>query len=765
MDLAELTIEIDSRKAKTATADLKSFQGSAQTAKMAVDDLQAVSGTVFQQLEKDMNLIDNKSRVFENFDADTERIFAVESALNRLLSNGVNPNADAVQMLKREYTELSSSVPHANAGMKESAYLLQNIGYLAQDAPFALMSGNIAAVANNIPMVSSGFQRLIKTGGGLGGAFRMIGSTLMGPTGIVLALGTLLPSAIMLSQSGLLSFGDDVDDTDEKLDRLTSSIEQFATQSRGIGEISAFDPMGVSSSGEEIGQLRALQGEISILNNLQEERATIEKTVQGLISGGQGMTQASFDLLKDEIAGLDQVNTQIGLLEEKYGPLSEVRRQTITEMLEEQEAAQLLNQALIDLDPYLSALRDHNEELSPLLRDVELGLKGSEKALREQIGVYDEEIKRLRAKNNLTETEKDRLYAMIQAREKATSALTEEEKALKKFVEAIPPSDDMIDPFGMLEDVDTVQKYREELEGLLDIELDLGEELPLPGSIAAVRREISILRQEMERTADPTERMQYQQRIQELQDEMKLMTQAVTESLTLMDQIEGAVASMHSPVSRFVGDSLQEMIWFEERVVRVRNEFGRMEEKTLTLQDRLGEMFQGLLQDLTRVTTELLIVRPLMDEVFGRDHREGRVGGFLGDVLNWAGDAISRSGSGADTFEPKNEVELVQGVEPVHDVIVTNTGRVLKPHPKDTLLAMKDLSGFGGQAKSPVNVEVNVINETSSQVDVQQRRKPNGDVELVALVREVNKGLFNSGQMDRTMRDNYGVSRKGIQRG
>jgi hypothetical protein len=111
----------------------------------------------------------------------------------------------------------------------------------------------------------------------------------------------------------------------------------------------------------------------------------------------------------------------------------------------------------------------------------------------------------------------------------------------------------------------------------------------------------------------------------------------------------------------------------------------------------------------------------------------------------------------------------LSGAESVDDLIISDTGRVFKPHPDDTILALKNidpLTGGGGSGTPNVNVNVAVQNEVSNaQVDIRKQRMPNGDLELVAIIRDINKGLHNSGQMDRTMAANYGIRRKGVNYG
>jgi hypothetical protein len=289
-DLAELVIKIDSSQLSKADNKLDSFAKRSARAETHSKRLGAVTEAVFEQLEKDLNVIENKSLVFQNFDANAQKVFAVEQAMNRLLREGINPNAEAMEQLRIQYDRLAETSPRVNRGFGQTSNLLQNIGFMVQDAPFAVMSGNLGAVANNIPAVTDGFRRLSVTAGGAMGAMRMIGGSLLGPTGLILLLGTALPSAIVLAQSGLFDFGKEAEDTEdrvktlqEQIDELESSFSRFE-QRRSI----AFEIAGDLVEGNSLEAMKQRLGvmrniESSLLQQLsaeEQKQDNIQKTIE-----------------------------------------------------------------------------------------------------------------------------------------------------------------------------------------------------------------------------------------------------------------------------------------------------------------------------------------------------------------------------------------------------------------------------------------------------------------------------------------------------
>jgi len=135
----------------------------------------------------------------------------------------------------------------------------------------------------------------------------------------------------------------------------------------------------------------------------------------------------------------------------------------------------------------------------------------------------------------------------------------------------------------------------------------------------------------------------------------------------------------------------------------------------------LGDVLVGLLKDIEKIILRQTITEPLGNAV----------GNFVGNALPYTQSA--------------------------NDALITSKGDVVKFHPDDNILAMKDLSKVGGSQ----NVTVNVINNNGSQVQTQQRKKAGGGIELDVLIENKVKEGFNSGRMDGIMRSNYNINRSG----
>jgi hypothetical protein len=72
-----------------------------------------------------------------------------------------------------------------------------NFGRVIQDAPYAVIAGNIGAIANNIDPLVESFGRARAQGGSFGGTLKEIGKSLIGPAGIGLAISAVTSALVL----------------------------------------------------------------------------------------------------------------------------------------------------------------------------------------------------------------------------------------------------------------------------------------------------------------------------------------------------------------------------------------------------------------------------------------------------------------------------------------------------------------------------------------------------------------------------------------
>ena len=81
-------------------------------------------------------------------------------------------------------------------GAKSAGFALQNLGRVAQDAPFGFIG-----IQNNIQPLLESFQRLKQESGSSGGALKALASSLVGGGGLLLAVSLVTSALTVLAQN------------------------------------------------------------------------------------------------------------------------------------------------------------------------------------------------------------------------------------------------------------------------------------------------------------------------------------------------------------------------------------------------------------------------------------------------------------------------------------------------------------------------------------------------------------------------------------
>jgi hypothetical protein len=139
-------------------------------------------------------------------------------------------NKQAVQNIQETVTATSQlgtafkKMPNASG---QATMALSNLSRVAQDAPYGFMG-----IANNINPLLESFQRLQSSSGSTGAALKAMGSALIGPAGIGLAVGVV--------SSLIVSFGDEIMNFVSQTSSADVALSKFnTTMSKGVGEAQA----------------------------------------------------------------------------------------------------------------------------------------------------------------------------------------------------------------------------------------------------------------------------------------------------------------------------------------------------------------------------------------------------------------------------------------------------------------------------------------------------------------------------------------------
>jgi len=116
---------------------------------------------------------------------------------NKDLNNFSGKVSDDLKRTATEAAKASAALGGAVAkGSNQAGFALQNLGRVAQDAPFGFIG-----IQNNIPPLIEAFQQLKNTSGGTGGAIKALGASLIGSGGLLLAVSLVTSALTVLAQN------------------------------------------------------------------------------------------------------------------------------------------------------------------------------------------------------------------------------------------------------------------------------------------------------------------------------------------------------------------------------------------------------------------------------------------------------------------------------------------------------------------------------------------------------------------------------------
>lgn len=233
-------------------------------------------------------------------------------------------------------------------------------------------------------------------------------------------------------------------------------------------------------------------------------------------------------------------------------------------------------------------------------------------------------------------------------------------------------------------------------------------------------------------------------------------------------QIEGLDPErMRTGVLKGTQSVIESMGTFSEQIASVtKNAFQSLEDKlvesTQTGKFAFKEMAQSILDDLTRIAIRMAIVKPLS---------EGILGSFFGNSTA----AAPAAGSGNFNFNPSvvaaNGAVLNRGVERFASGGVVNSptyfglsggkmGLMGEAGPEAIVPLKRSSDGSLGVKASPT--VINVINNTSSEVQTRESTDANGSKVIdVMIMSKVKDGIAN-GSFDRAFQQSFGLNRRGF---
>lgn len=275
-------------------------------------------------------------------------------------------------------------------GQKQAGQAVVDFSRIIQDAPYAVLAGNISAIANNIDPLVLSLQRAKAAGGSFGGTLKAIGSSLLGGAG--LGLG------ISLITSGLVLFGDKLFGASKETKALEESLDALA-----------------ESTAKEIVKLSTLVGVVTNVNTSNTDRAKALKAVNqeyGDLLKNLGVEEATLNninvVYEKIIDNLLRQATIKGLQDEISKAVEETAKQLLTvEVAEEkrriasEKAAKAAANALTPEQKQLKNLQQAYEQSIKPIQDGQIAQANYELQLRgsiETFDTYENKLARLKSK-------------------------------------------------------------------------------------------------------------------------------------------------------------------------------------------------------------------------------------------------------------------------------------------------------------------------------------------------------------------------------
>ena len=207
-------------------------------------------------------------------------------ALQIIIGADTKDMSAALRQARKEIDDFEKKIGLIAPSSAKAGLALSNLGRVASDAPFGFI-----AIQNNIEPLLQSFQSLRKESGGVGGALKALGTSLIGPTGLLLGF-SLVSSAITVAIQKYGSLGGALDALFGKQDSLNKEIrsaaESYAKYNEQLKSSVSIQSNAAGSTQGEISRVQALAAIVNDTtatylqrNNALQELAKINKTYFG----------------------------------------------------------------------------------------------------------------------------------------------------------------------------------------------------------------------------------------------------------------------------------------------------------------------------------------------------------------------------------------------------------------------------------------------------------------------------------------------------
>lgn len=300
------------------------------------------------------------------------------------------------QRIQTGFTGVAASSARANQS-------LINLGRIVQDLPFGFLG-----ISNNIDPALTSLRQLKDESGGTAGAFRLLLGALKGPGGIIFALGSLLPTAVLISQRGWNMYSKKTNEAADSTSKLRDNIASFISESSRMRGSDSF--LNVRNLEQQVEAIGRLDTAIEAIKTGIEEASQAQKNYILVATDVTPFQRKFKDALDATRESLKQIQDQFGLtaedveiLQDRMEELNgEIRR---ARAIASQDPLALFSDGLERATDTFIQLAEVGKVQERQLLDTAEGYREEMRALLPYVGVNDE----LTKKYNILNDQRQRL--------------------------------------------------------------------------------------------------------------------------------------------------------------------------------------------------------------------------------------------------------------------------------------------------------------------------------------------------------------------
>lgn len=279
-----------------------------------------------------------RKKIRERTEANKQLQKSEQSVGNTMKGNSgaLNQKANQLDRINQKNKQVNQDLLNQPQYMRNASYVWLNAGYLIQDSPYG-----VRGMANNVSQLTTAWQlmnqRLIETNAATGQsitAFGALKNTIMGPTGVMLLLGSLLPAALVLLDRHWDKLGIGIEETRHEMEDLIETMGEYIQMQRDLDVGVGKDPLGLRATRQELEEMTVIRDDLQRVVDAVKEYQDLSEAVRIATSGGYIVDN---DTVKETRSTVDSLRQSMEELKNEFGAIAEIDLDELEKEIEEVE--------------------------------------------------------------------------------------------------------------------------------------------------------------------------------------------------------------------------------------------------------------------------------------------------------------------------------------------------------------------------------------------------------------------------------------------